>query len=56
MTTVVTILVGVLGLGAGYALRKIVGEAKIKSAEEEAQRILAEAEKESENIDDARLC
>lgn len=49
MTTVVTIVVGILGLGAGYALRKVIGEAKIKSAEEEAKRILSEAQKDAEN-------
>jgi ribonuclease Y len=36
------------GIGAGYLLRRTIGEAKIVSAETEAKRILDEAQKEAE--------
>lgn len=48
MTTLTTIVVALVALGAGFFLRKLVGEAKIHSAEDEAKRILADAEKEAE--------
>ncbi len=53
MTNAVWIIIGlvvgaVLGVLIGYAYRKKIGEAKIKSAEDEAKRILDEALKNSE--------
>ena len=48
MSTWITIVVALVALAAGYLLRKYVGEAKINSAEEEARRILAEAERDAE--------
>ena len=50
MTTVVVAvaITAVLSVAAGYLLRKIVGEAKISSAEAEAKRILEEAQREGE--------
>ena len=44
MSTAMAILAGLVGLVAGYPVRKLVGEAKINSAEAEAKRILANAE------------
>ncbi len=38
----------VVGLAAGYLLRKYVGEAKISSAEQEAKKVLAAAERQAE--------
>jgi F0F1-type ATP synthase membrane subunit b/b' len=38
----------IVGLVAGYLVRRAVGEAKIKSAEAEAKRILDEAHKSGE--------
>ncbi len=52
MEMIVSIIVGVaalaVGLIAGFLARKYMAEAKISSAEEEAKRILHEAEKTSE--------
>ncbi len=50
MTTVVVavVITAALSVAAGYLLRKIVGEAKISSAEAEAKRILEEAQREGE--------
>jgi conserved hypothetical protein YmdA/YtgF len=50
MTTVVVavVITAALSVTAGYLLRKIVGEAKISSAEAEAKRILEEAQREGE--------
>ncbi len=53
MTITVGIIIGLvvgaaLGVLIGYAYRKKIGEAKIKSAEDEAKRILDEALKNSE--------
>lgn len=48
MSTAMAILAGLVGLVAGYLVRKLVGEAKINSAEAEAKRILANAEQEAE--------
>ncbi|MEJ5187024.1 MAG: Rnase Y domain-containing protein, partial [Candidatus Geothermincolales bacterium] len=49
---IVYIIIGILCLGAGlaggYLYRKLLGESKIRSAEEESKRILAEAEKQAE--------
>jgi len=47
-TAIVAFVVGVICLAAGYFARKSFGEAKIRSAEEEARRIIAEAEKDAE--------
>ena len=43
-----SIVVGVLGVGAGYLIRKNIAEAKLASAEEKAQKILDDAQKNSE--------
>ena len=52
MDTLITILIGlvclVIGLLIGYLVRKKLAEARIKSAEEAAAKILIEAKKESE--------
>ncbi|WP_072906202.1 ribonuclease Y [Anaerobranca californiensis] len=45
---IVTISVGVVALGIGYIIRKLIAEAKISSAEQEALRIIEEAKKEAE--------
>ncbi|SES77476.1 ribonucrease Y [Anaerobranca gottschalkii DSM 13577] len=45
---IVTISVGVAALGIGYIIRKLIAEAKISSAEQEALRIIEEAKKEAE--------
>ncbi len=47
-TVIVAFIVGVVSLAGGYFARKIFGEAKIRSAEEEAERIIAEAQKDAE--------
>ncbi len=48
MSTWMAILAGLVGIACGYFIRKLVGEAKINSAEAEAKRILANAEQEAE--------
>ncbi len=51
MTTIIYIIIAVaVGLAAGYIVRKQVGESKIKSAEEEAARIMEEATRNTDAI------
>ena len=51
MTTIIYIIIAaVIGLAAGYIVRKQVGESKIKSAEEEAARIMEEATRNTDAI------
>jgi ribonuclease Y len=45
---IIALLCLVTGLAGGYLYRKLLGESKIRSAEEESRRILAEAEKQAE--------
>lgn len=45
----VHLLIAGVGVGGGYLARKWLAEAKIKSAEDEAQRIVEEAAKEAES-------
>jgi len=47
-TVVVAVVVGLVSLAAGYFARKVFGEAQIRSAEAEAERIISEAKKEAE--------
>ena len=39
---IVVIIVGIVCLAAGYVLRRVVGEAKISSAEQEAAKVVEE--------------
>ncbi|HHW10358.1 MAG TPA: ribonuclease Y [Firmicutes bacterium] len=49
ITTIITsILTAIIALAAGYYLRRIVAEAKLESAEAEAQRIVRSATQEAE--------
>jgi len=49
--TVIIVIVGILfGLGAGYFFRKYLAEAKIKSAEEEAAKIIQEANEKARSL------
>lgn len=45
---IIAVAAGLLGLGGGYLIRKMLAEAKIASAEEAAQRIIEDAKRESE--------
>jgi len=45
---IIAAVVGIVGLIVGYFIRKKLGEAKIKSAEDAAAKILIDAKKESE--------
>jgi len=47
---VAAVLFGAIGFAVGYFLRKSVGEAKIASAEDQAKRVLEEAERGAEAI------
>ena len=50
-TIVICIVVAVLvGVAIGYIVRKTVGESKIKSAEDEAARIMEEATRNTDAI------
>lgn len=40
-------VIGIIGLGVGYLIRKYIAEAKIQSAEEAAQKIIDDAHKEA---------
>jgi len=46
----VYVLIAGVGVGGGYLARKWLAEAKIKSAESEAQRIVEEADKDAEAV------
>ncbi|HZD59843.1 MAG TPA: ribonuclease Y [Anaerolineae bacterium] len=46
---VVAIIAAAIGVVGGYILRRVAAEAKIASADEAAERILSEAEKEAES-------
>ncbi|MBE3520356.1 MAG: ribonuclease Y [Firmicutes bacterium] len=48
MVYVLTIAALILGFAAGYLARRIIGEAKISSAEQEAKRLIQSAIKEAE--------
>lgn len=49
-TIAMIIAAAVIGIGVGYIIRKSVGESKIRSAEDEARRILEEATKNTDAI------
>ncbi len=46
----VALALGAIGVAVGYFLRKTLGEAKIRSAEAEAQKVLQDAERQAEAI------
>lgn len=48
ITALLYVFVSAVSLGIGYLVRKFIAEAKIGSAEEEARRIIQDAEKEGE--------
>ena len=53
---IVVIIVGIVCLAAGYVLRRVVGEAKISSAEQEAAKVVEEGRRQSEALQrEARL-
>src|SRR3989337_4446455 len=45
---IIVVLVGIIGLVAGFFLRKYLGEAKVGFAEERAQKVLAETKNDGE--------
>lgn len=49
-TIIFVIIAAIVGLAIGYIVRKTVGESKIKSAEEEAARIMDEATRNTDAI------
>ena len=55
LTVIVGIISLILGLGAGYFVRKYFAEAKIDSAEEAAKKILNEAEKKVQTLKKERI-
>ncbi len=59
MDLVITIIVGIVtiiaGIGLGYFSRKYIAEAKIESAEQEAQRIIENAKNEAESVKKERV-
>lgn len=53
---IITVVVAVVCLAAGYLLRKIIGEAKIGSAEQEARKLVEEGKRQAEALQrEARL-
>ena len=51
VTNIIIAIVGLLlGICGGYILRKYLAEAKISSAEEQALKILKEAEEKNESL------
>lgn len=46
----ITIVIGLITLAAGYLFRKHIAEAKISSAEESAEKIIEEAKRKAESI------
>lgn len=56
LAIVIVIVVGAICLAAGYILRKVVGEAKISSAEQEAAKVIEEGRRQGEALQrEARL-
>lgn len=49
MDIIINLVVFVVALGAGYFVRRTIAESKIKSAEQEAERIVNSAEKDAES-------
>lgn len=47
LIAIAVVIALILGIGSGYFLRKIFGEAKISSAEEAAKKIVSDAQRES---------
>ena len=53
---IIAVVVGLVCLAVGYVLRKVVGEARIGSAEEEARKLLEEGQRQAEALQrEARL-
>ena len=55
LAVIAVIISLVLGLGAGYFIRKYLAEAKIASAEEAAEKILDDAEKKVRTLKKERI-
>lgn len=45
---IIAVVIGLLGIGGGYFIRKMIAEAKIVSAEEAARKIVEDAKRESD--------
>ena len=47
-STLISILIGIIGLAIGYAIRKYISEGKIKNAEELSKKIIYDAENQAQ--------
>ena len=45
MSPLMSIIIGIIGLAIGYAIRKYISEGKLKNAEELSKKMIYEAEK-----------
>ena len=50
VVVLVALVVGAIGVAVGYLLRKSLGEARIASAEQQAEKILSEAQRDAEGV------
>jgi ribonucrease Y len=50
VVVLVALVVGAIGVAAGYYLRKSLGEARIHSAEQQAEKILQDAQKDADGV------
>ena len=48
VVVLVALVVGVVGVAVGYLLRKSLGEARIASAEQQAEKIVQDAQRDAE--------
>ncbi|MDU1177919.1 MAG: Rnase Y domain-containing protein, partial [Peptoniphilus harei] len=47
-STLISILIGIIGLAGGYAIRKYISEGKLKNAEELSKKIIYDAENQAQ--------
>ena len=47
-STLISIIIGIIGLAVGYAIRKYISEGKLKNAEELSKKIIYDAENQAQ--------
>lgn len=47
-STLISIIIGIIGVACGYAIRKYISEGKIKNAEELSKKMIYDAENQAQ--------
>ena len=47
-TLIIVVIIGIIGLAVGYAIRKYISEGKLKNAEELSQKMIYDAENQAQ--------